>query len=89
MNPLPYRPSTALERELCDKVAAASGEVVLKVLTPETFAVEGLDGQDQVLAADYEVTTGRLTEGLFVGGSIYLGYVRDGLIEVEWDGSWI
>jgi hypothetical protein len=87
-NPLPFRPTTSLERELCDKVEAASGEVVLAVWTPETYPFEQLDGRRAVLAADFQVKTGRLTAGLFASGSIYMGHLRGGHVEVEWEGSW-
>ena len=88
VNPLPFRPATLVERDLCEKVAAASGEVVLQVWTPETYPYEGLDGQQVVLAADYQVKTGRLTAGLFVSGSVYDGYLRNGQVEIEFVGAW-
>lgn len=53
VNPLPFRPATSMERDLCEKVTEASGEVVLQVWTPETYPCEGLDGQQVVLAADF------------------------------------
>ena len=87
VNPLPFRPTTPVEHQLCEKVAAASGEVVLQVLTPETY-LQDERGQRLELLADFEVRTGALFNGLFVGGSVYLGYLRDGQIDIEWDGSW-
>ena len=88
VNPLPFRPTTSMERDLCEKVAAASGEVVLHVWTPETYPFEGLDAQQVELAADYQVKTGRLTAGLFVSGSVYDGHVRNGQVEIEFVGTW-
>ena len=89
VNPLPFQPRTSLERQLCEKVAAASGEVVLHVWTPESYPFEDADGTRHALDADFEVRTGRLTNGLFVGGSVYRGLVRDGHVEVEFEGGWL
>jgi hypothetical protein len=88
VNPLPFRPTTPLERELCEKVETASGEVVLKVCTPETYPYEEANGQRAVLAAEYQVRTGRLSAGLLVSGSVYEGHLRNGRIEIERVGSW-
>lgn len=86
VNPLPYEPRTAEERQLCELVAAASGEVVLKVWTPASYPYEDLEGKQVVLEADYAVHTGQLSKGLFVGGSRYLGFVRNGRVEIELEG---
>ena len=88
VNPLPFHPANSVERDLCEKVAAASGEVVLQVWTPETYPFEGHDGQQVVLDADYQVKTGRLTAGLFVSGSVYDGHLRNGHVEIEFVGAW-
>ena len=87
-NPLPFRPRTLLEHQLCEKVVAASGESVLSVWTPETYPYEDPEGRRVALDADYEVRTGRLVSGLFVAGSVYRGFVRGGQVEVEFDGAW-
>jgi hypothetical protein len=77
-----------MERDICERVAAASGEVVLELWTPATYPYEGLDGQQVELASGYQVKTGRLTEGLFVSGSVYDGHVRNGRLEIERVGTW-
>ena len=42
-----------------------------------------------LLDADYEIRTGRRTNGLFVGGSIYRAVVREGQVEGEFYGAYI
>ena len=88
VNPLPYEPRTAEERQLCELVASASGEVVLNVWTPASYPYEDLEGKQVVLEADFAVRTGHLSGGLFVGGSMYLGFVRNGQVEIEFEGAW-
>lgn len=83
VNPLPFRPTTPLEERICQLVERTSGEVVLNVWTPETY--ERVDAFDRpiALAADFEIRTGRLHNGLFVAGSIYLAYVEGEEIRLE------
>lgn len=87
-NPSPYAPQTALERELCEKVRACSGETVLHVWTPASYPFTDGEGHPIHLEADYEVRTGRLSRGLFASGSVYRGYVREGRLEVVLHGAW-
>jgi hypothetical protein len=88
VNPLPFVAKTSVEHQLCSKVEALSGEVVLSVWTPETYPFEKASGEKVELEANYEIRTGRLSNGLFASGSIYLGFVREGQIEVEFEGGW-
>ena len=87
-NPLPYVPQSPTERDLCAKVEALSGEVVLNVWTPSSYPHEDINGNQVLLEADFEVRTGRLSRGLFASGSVYRGHVRDGHIEIEFWGIW-
>ena len=89
VNPLPYAPRTSIERELCDRVRVLSGEVVLHVWTPDSYPYDDAEGKRVLLEADYEIRTGRLSNGLFVGGSVYRAMVRESQIEVEFFGSYI
>ena len=89
VNPLPFAPRTPIERQLCDKVQAASGEVVLNVWTPDTYPFTDAEDNVVVLDADFEVKTGRLTNGLFVSGSVYRGFFREGELHIEFYGAWI
>ena len=86
VNPPPFTAKTRVEQELCAKVEALSGETVLHVWTPDTYPFEDARGEKVKLEADYAVRTGQLLNGLFVGGSLYMGYVRDGQVEVELEG---
>ena len=87
-NPLPYVARTDAERDLCEKVQAHSGQVVLDIWTPESYPFEEISGGQVKLEANYAIRTGRLTNGLFTSGSSYLAFVRDGKVELELEGHW-
>jgi len=84
----PFRPTTPVEHRLCVQVEAASGETVLQVWHRDSYPFEDLHGERVPLGADYEIRTGRLHAGLFASGSVFLGYVRDDGVEIEFEGSW-
>lgn len=88
VNPLPYTPKDELERELCDRVRTLSGEMVIQVWTPNSYPYEDVHGNQVALDADYEIKTGRLSEGLVASGSIYRAFVRDGRLDIEPEGAW-
>jgi hypothetical protein len=87
-NPLPFKATTPMEQQLCSAVEALSGEVVLNVWTQASYPFEDRNGEKVKLEADYEIRTGRLSSGLFAGGSVYLSFVKDGQVVVEFEGSW-
>ena len=88
VNPLPFRPETALEQRICELVAQASGEVVVHVWTQGSYPFFDLSDQPVQLAADYEIRTGRLHRGLFAGGSVYLAHVSGDDVRVEFEGAY-
>ncbi|WP_431103989.1 hypothetical protein [Roseateles noduli] len=88
MNPLPFRPTTALERRLCELVEQDCGEVVLNVWTPENYPLTDIDEQPVRVQADYEVRTGRLHNGLFVAGTVYRAFVSEGDVRIEFEACW-
>jgi hypothetical protein len=87
-NPRLYFARTDAEHDLCERVQAHSGQVVLDIWTPESYPFEEITGEQVKLEADCAIRTGRLTNSLFTSGSSYLAFVRDGKVELELEGHW-
>lgn len=93
VNPLPFCPKSEVEKALLELAEADSGGTVLEMLTPEQYNErhETLDGSTSWPgdAAQYWIRTGSLRDGLFVGGSVYLGHVQAKSVKIEKFGGWV
>lgn len=87
-NELPYVPTTPVEKEICDRVVALSGEVILDLWTQADYPFYDGEDRQREIPADYVVRTGRLSNGLFCAGSFFNVQVTpDGLL-ISDEGGW-